>query len=231
MVKRMMIRHPLVVTKERAMSLLELLVVMAIAVMLMSVAAGGLLLSRSAPSMSAVILQIQGVLDEGRQLALANNKYVQVRFYSEQNGGNPKGYEAVGLFLAESPFYGDDYETWMDSGQFKPASKIHHLGGNMMLVADGSASSFFEDLRTDTAYQRTGTERVNGRDYEYVAFYYLPNGTTDFQTIGGVRYNPKDAYFTLVSREQYGASQPDLPSNFATFTMPPATGRPVVIRP
>ena len=227
------------VSSRTAFTLVELLAVMAIMAVLLGLAASSLLKSQSGMEISTGAALVEGVLNQGRQIAQSNNKYTQVRFYKNTEGGTT-GYRGIGLFTASSPYY-KDYDLWTKQGAFQPADKAQFLPGGLMVVAEGSGAQFLVDLSRDKAsdgsFYRNGTSTVSGRSYEWVAFYFRPNGTTDFQslklddTAAPQTYSSKLAFFTLVQQNIYQRTQPRLPANFATFCLSPANGRFILVRP
>lgn len=228
MVQRLNTRPP----GSTGFSLVELLVVMLIAAMILAFGVGVALQSQTAPTLASGVLHIKGVLDQARQTALSSNKYVQVRFYKPSGGERP-GYTAIGFFLADSPFYGSaaDYQRWLGLGAMKPAARPQFLPSSLLLPDSATEGRFLNDLAADNNFVRTGQSRIAGQDYDWVAFYFLPDGTTDFQYVSGSRYDVRQAHFAVVARNEYERTAPNLPPNYAIFAVPPSTGRPIVFRP
>ena len=217
-------------------SLIELLTVLAIMVVLLSATGLALAPFSRALDLSSSTQQIQGALDLARQKALSSNKYVQVRFYAKQS--EPACYSAIGLFVSESPYYATsatsspaDFATWINQNHFSALAPIQYLSPSLDIPAAAGVSKLLADLTIDTDFQRNGTDTIRGVAYNWVAFYYLPNGSADFQTFSGTSYPPDNAFFSLVIRSDYAASNPALPKNYSQFFLPPSTGRPIVLRP
>lgn len=211
-------------------SLIELLVVIAIMAILIAVGASSLGRGGSNLGLTTTVAHLQGALDEARQTALANNKYVQVRFLAKPGG---KNYEAISVLVAESPFYGSsaEYDAWQAQGLIRQGGRPLILPQNLVIPRGAEASQLLSDLASDTDFQRTGTNKVGGQTYEWVAFYFRPNGITDYQMLNGTPYSGTNAFFSLVAEPEYAQSTPHLPKNFATFILSPASGRPVIFRP
>ncbi len=230
-------------------TLIELLAVIAVMVLVLAIAGAALMPSNRSLDLASVSLQVKGYLDQGRQMALAHNKYVQVRFYTK-TGDSINGvpvYSALGLFVADSPYYyasglASDYTQpttgVIATGVMTAMAPILYLSPSTVLVSSSSASSsgttsLLNDLSGDTYFTRKGTgdTTLQGATYDWISFYYTPNGSTDFQTINGSSYPPIQSYFSLVSRNEYQGHSSMLPPNFFTFFLPPATGRSVILRP
>lgn len=245
-------------------TLVELLAVMAIMVLILAAAGAALAPSNRALDLTSNSAEIKGLLDQGRQFAIAHNRYVQVRFYEKAT--EPGYYTAIGLFASDSPYYSansSDYVNWTTTGAIKPVGPIYYLSSSMAIPAvgvGGDASTFLGSDNSGASNPQGGTQKLHtlyndtnftrfvqndtslqgghGQSYNWIAFYYMPNGSTDFQSFGdgsllGVAADPTQTFFTLVMRNEFNrtAANNKLPSNFTTFVMPPATGRPVMLRP
>jgi uncharacterized protein (TIGR02596 family) len=214
-------------------SLLELLVVIAVLSILLAV--GGSALSRSGNSLSltTTVGNVQGILDEARQIALSKNKYVQVRFLEQTPAENPPCYRAISIHVGDSPYYGTsaEFDAWQTAGLFRQQGRPSKLPQTIMIPKGDQTAKLLVDLAADTDFARTGTSSVAGQSYEWVAFYFRPNGITDYQMLKGEPYGGTNAFFSLVTETEFAQTKPNLPKNFATILLPPATGRPVIFRP
>ncbi len=211
-------------------SLVELLVVIAIIAILLAVGASALSGGGNSLSLTTTVASVQGILDEARQTAVSKNKYVQVRFLGIPGADR---YKAISLFVGDSPFYGTaaDYDTWVSQGLLRQQGRTSFLPQTIAIPKGAQTSKLLTDLAADTDFSRTGTNKVSGVSYEWVAFYFRPNGITDYQMLKGSPYPGTNAFFSLVVETEFDQTAPNLPKNFATLTLSPATGRPVVLRP
>jgi len=212
-------------------SLVELLVVVAVIGLLLAVGASALSRSGNSLGLTTTVGNVQGILDEARQIAVSKNKYVQVRFL-----GNPgsERYKAISLYVGDSPYYGTnaaDYDTWVTQGLLRQQGRTSYLPQTITIPKGDQTAKLLVDLAADTDFTRTGTSSVAGQSYEWVAFYFRPNGITDYQMLKGIPYSGTNAFFSLVVENEFAQTKPTLPKNFATITLPPATGRPVIFRP
>lgn len=222
-------------------SLLELLIVISIMAILMVL--GGNFLSGSSRG-----LQLTQAADDlrsslllGRQMAQSHNKYVQVRFYKPSSGDG--SYTLVGLFLADSPLYGQaqEYDAWLQQGRFSPLQKVHRLPSPCVMLGNtlGSqnASQLLNNLATDTVYTRTGSSTIAGVQYNWVAFYFCPDGSTDLDGSGsmyGAGATPgatPDTYITLSDGNPAASKSNSVPTNFAAVVITPTNGRVSLYRP
>jgi len=234
--------------RSAGFTLVELLAVIAIMILILGAAGAALMPSNRTMQLSSVSLQIKGYLDQGRQLALSRNRYVQVRFYHKTTDNDPKTnvpyYSAIGLFSADSPYYGtgtSDYDTYIQKNQMYQAAPVLFLDPSTGIPSpsDGKISSLLNDLGNDQYFTRkVQSDKLRGQpgQYDWVSFYYMPNGTTDFQTLsigatGPGSYDPKSAFFSLIMRNEYQRDTTKIPSDFFTFYLPPSTGRAVILRP
>lgn len=213
----------------KAFTLLELLIAAAILTVLIALGATTLQ-TRQAADLSVGVSTLTGILDEARQMALAQNRYIQVRLLRESPGAP---FSAVLLMAADSPYYRSDaagYALLLEKGQMRQASPVRQFGQGLVIAA-GTLSPLLERLEADPEFLRTGSMRAGGRDWRFVAFYYRPNGATDFEAIAGTPLDPTEGYWTLVRGAELEAAGSSLPANVALFTFFPTTGRPVVFRP
>jgi uncharacterized protein (TIGR02596 family) len=211
-------------------SLVELLVVIAVIAILLAIGASGLSGNSSSLSLTTAVTQIQGILDEARQIAVSKNKYVQVRFLGKPGGDR---YQGITIHVADSPYYGTsgNYTTWEARGLIRQHGRANMLPQTIIIPKSATTSRLLADLAADTDFARAGTSKVAGVSYEWVGFYFRPNGITDYQMLKGTPYSGTNAFFSLVVENDFDRTSPELPKNFATMTLSPVTGRPVVFRP
>ncbi|MEI8310053.1 MAG: Verru_Chthon cassette protein D [Verrucomicrobiota bacterium] len=211
-------------------SLVELLVVIAIIAILLAVGASALSQSGNSLNLTTTVASVQGILDEARQTAVSKNKYVQVRFLGIPGADR---YKAISLYVGDSPYYGTsaEYDTWVSQGLLRQQGRTSFLPQTITIPKGSQTSKLLADLAADTDFTRTGTNKVAGQSYEWVAFYFRPNGITDYQMLKGTPYSGTNAFFSLVVENEFAQTAPNLPKNFATLTLSPASGRPVVFRP
>lgn len=223
---------------KKGFSLLELLAVMTM--MAIAMALGGNLLTRTASNgvqLTQAANDLVGSLSLARQTALSSNRYVQVRFYKRVQGDD--SYTHVGLFLADSPLYGQtsEYKSWQDQGSFSQFQKIHRLPSPCVILGDQNASRLLSDLAADSGTARTGTSDLGGEKYNWVAFYFCPDGSTDLPGSGSMYgggaapSGTPDTYITMSAGLVSASGSGSLPANFAAVVVNPANGRVSLFRP
>lgn len=208
------------------MSLIELLTVMAIMGVLFALTTTSFRSISDSVEVSNGTQQVVDSLAVARQLATSKNEYVQVRFYAPKTGTDVrKGqFTAIGVYRADAPRYGTtaDYQAWEAEGRMRKAVQTSRIPGNCVVLNHSTFSPIFDALST---LQHNGTEKFpDGVEYDWVGFYYKPDGSTDL---------PADAAsnsLSLCSLKSF-QSQSALPRNFAALTIDPVVGRTQVIRP
>jgi uncharacterized protein (TIGR02596 family) len=215
--------------KIRGFSLIELLAVTAILIILMALAVSTLRSQRGL-EISVGVNTLVGALDEARIAAISRNKYVQVRLLREGTSGP---FTSLVLFEADSPYYRTDqagYTGLIDAGLMRQLGGARDFGSGLV-VANDERSPLATRLASDPEFPRTGRMRIGGRDRDFLAFYFRPNGATDFETTGGISADPTRTYFAVGQAAEMEIAGSDLPDNFALVTLFPTTGRYLIYRP
>lgn len=209
-----------------AMSLIELLTVMAIMGVLFALTTTSYRSLSDSVEITNGTQQVVDSLALARQIATSKNEYVQVRFYSPKTGSDiRKGqFTAVGVHRSDAPRYGDPaaYATWEAEGRFRKAVPTSRITGNCVALNHNTYSPLFGAL---TNLQHTGTEKFpDGVEYDWVGFYFKPDGSTDLPATAAANS------LSLCSLKSFQA-QNVLPPSYATLTIDPVVGRCQVIRP
>lgn len=226
-------RRPWKTLERRAFSIVELLVVISIFILLISVGGGMLGSVNSSRDLTVAGHHLNTTLDSARQLAVTQNRYVQVRFYSK-DGSTGNHVDRIGIFLSESPYYGSnpqDYAAWTAAGKLKRAERDFRLKAGVIIPGDAAVSNLLSLLRSDSELNRVGSANERGTTSNFVAFYYHPDGSTDFKTTSQKDVLPKEAYLSLVQEGKYEAGPPALPDNYFMVAFDPITGRTTSVRP
>jgi len=210
----------------RAMSLVELLTVMAIMGIVMALATASYRSLSDSVEITNGTQQVVDSLALARQIATSKNEYAQVRFYAPKTGSDiRKGqFTAVGVFRADAPLYGteSDYQTWETQGRFRKAAPMARIAGNCVVLNHATYSPLFPIL---SGLQHSGTETFpDGTIYDWAGFYFKPDGSIDLTA------DAASNSLSVCSLKSFLA-QNKLPPSYATLVIDPVIGRSQVIRP
>lgn len=189
-------------SSQRAFSLVEILVVMALAVTLMALASVGIAKILTSARVSQSGQMFMDTISLARQEAVRSNREVRVIFYKfpSQTGGDPH-WRGVQLTTVE--------ET-VDGRKDKVLSKLLTLPPGIIINESGTLSPL---LSADSTI--SGTQNVG--DYSnvpYKGFRFRPGGSLDH----GV---PPDSNFLTLNELNDKASPP---TNYFTIQVNPVTG-------
>ncbi len=191
----------------RSFSLLEMLLVLALAAGMVALASEGLGAMAQAAAITTGADRLCDVFTEARQYAMAQNMSVEVRIYDlpPQPGAAPV-YDAVQLHWIKA------------DGTTPPVNHAMVLSSWVVIDATAAHSSLIGS-NTQTATPDATDARLNAATR---VFHFLPDGTTDL--------NPATNWFLTVR----AAAQSDpshFPSNWACVKVDATTGRPQIYRP
>lgn len=184
-----------------------------------------------------------------RQTALSKNRSVEVRFYkfaSSESPGETPGDPKTGFFRALQVF------EILDNGAALPLAPIQRLPINVIIneVKLSTILDKGERTRIDKAKLSPADPEIPdpavGKNYEYVALRFLPDGSTDLPMTGTTGKEGSSAtkgdvwYLTLhgTNLPKTGASAgtsdgmvTTLPDNYFTLQIDPVTGSTRAYRP
>ncbi|MDQ3622244.1 MAG: Verru_Chthon cassette protein D [Verrucomicrobiota bacterium] len=209
-----------------AFSLIELLVVIAIIgiITAFTIPAATTLIRGSQLTQGSQLLADQ--ISLARQLALSKNRAVEVRFYrygdSEIPGEDPDSPEA-GKFRAFQLF------EITESGGATPVNKMQRLP-NAVVIRDGEYSSILSGTGQDpkkAADADVALPSNINRKYEYIAFRFLQDGSTNLSPTGGE--SGGNWFVTLVNAIDEKKDIKEI--NFFTLQIDPVSGTSKIYRP
>lgn len=207
---------------SRAFTLVEMLVVMAIIVILISLVTPSLTGILKANSLTQGSQNIIGQLTLARQVALTQNHPVEVRFYQYADpnlSGEVAGDPSTGKFRALQTF------TISDTGYATPTSKVEHFANTFMIDSGPTLSSILAQAtagvtsgpvltQSPQAYNIPGVDKY----FNSVAFRFNPDGSTSLGP------PPNGGWFITSHQIQYGDRMSKAPPNFATLQIDPSNG-------
>ena len=229
-------------TASRAFSLVELLVVIAV----IAIVAGFAVPAVTTMLKGSQLTQgSQAVVDQialARQTALSKNRSMEVRFYKygdPETPGEDAQDPSTGFFRALQVF------EISDNGVALPTGPVQRMPMNVIMSEDVLSTMLKKDERTRVTKANLlgsdpeipGLPKGFEKSYEYVAFRFLPDGSTDLAPTGTASgtntgdswyitlINPKDAKATKLGVKDGEAG------NYFTLQIDPVTGSTRSYRP
>lgn len=205
-------------SRENAFSLLELLVVVAVILVLASLAVPAFNSIGRASSLTAGTQAMVGALEQARQLAISRNRPVEVRLYKMAEYGQPGTaspviYRALQLFVIDSGPNGTIVTNSI--------SRMTKLSSPVIISTNTETSSLM-DLQENPAPPGMKISEA-GENYRYRSFRFRPEGGTDL--------NVSSNWFLTIHGQNDKIEGDGMPANFVTIQVDPQTGRTRVFRP
>jgi uncharacterized protein (TIGR02596 family) len=198
-------------TLRRGFSLIELLVVMGIVILLMALVIPSFQSVGRAQALTGGASQVVGSLDLARQIALAENRQIEVRFYKANDalGGN-SAFRAFRVMQVQGN---------------QARQKLQRLPTGIIFDSDPNFSTLLS-----AANPNGGSESIPGQsNTEYKSVRINAEGRTTLDPLG---VNSGDDEWFLTLRSETGASTNGKPANnFITVQIDPLTGRSRTFQP
>lgn len=217
--------------RRRAFSLVELVIVIAVIVIIAAFTLPAMNTVLRGSHLSQGSGMLVGQLNIARQQALSRNRIVEVRFYryaDPEVPGENVADPSTGKFRAMQLFE----VTSIGTGIALPLDKVQVLPGTVVFAySDSQGLSSLLDKPTGDAPKRPGIDdpaapklpRGVDYNYEYVAFRFNPDGSTN-------RTPTAKWYITIVNaNDKITAAVP--PPNFFTVQVDPVSGTIRTYRP
>ena len=219
-----------------AFTLIEMIAVMAIIVILATlvVPAAGTMLRGN--DLTQAGQDLSGQLGAARQLALTQNRPVELRIY--QYADPTYGSEPA----ANWKFRGVQTFSVSEAGNATPSGKVHALPKTVILDSGKRLSTLIGNALPPDSTKISGPVIVTGpqtfslptvgKSYNYVAFRFLPDGSTNLPlpTTAGSGSDVNN-WFITAHQTQYGDNLGTAPDNFLTLQIDPFNGNVREFRP
>ncbi len=192
---------------DRAFSLLELLVVLAIVSVLAALSFSSLVSSLAGSKLNSAGQIVADSIGLARQEAVARDRNVQVRFYQITNG-TFQGWCALQLLRVEQTSSG---------AALVPVTHVILLPDGVIISASSTLSPL---LTADTALQGTVALPIYGNT-AYAGFYFLPSGSVESAL------NNANNFITLQNATATGSP----PANYSTVQIDTISGKVTTYRP
>ncbi len=202
-----------------AFSMVEVLAVLAVIAVLMTLAVPGVLSILQASRLTTAADMVTARLNEARGLALAHSSDYEVRFFTAPKDplATPGVRDAVQIYRLADPDTFADSET----DAFVPAGPLEKLPEGIAFSLDDALSTLWQ--QPAPVPEGTGEEKEEDSDLELAA-------ALRFHPDGGTPLPGTETWcVTLVAARE--RKKKELPVNFATITLDPATGRLETYRP
>jgi uncharacterized protein (TIGR02596 family) len=223
--------------RTRAFSLVELLVVVAVIAIIAGFAVPAVTTMIRGSQLTEGSQLLTDQLALARQTALSKSHSLEVRFYKfgdpETPGEDPSDY-STGFYRAFQTF------EILENGAALPLGKIQRLPSGVIMNEDKYSSLIICKAGSDGAKANKPTEadpampdEKTKRNYRYVSFRFLPDGSTDLSTTGTPAEGPiqkNDSWFITL----HGANvkTTDITTtNYFTLQVDPVTGSTRAYRP
>lgn len=195
----------------RGFTLVELLVVMLVIAVIANFvvpAVVGLMTSSNLTQSTELVV---GQLNYARQVALSENKAVEVRLYKYSDANQP----GSGMALRAMQLWKSNSD-----GVWEPVDRLYRFRGRIIISSGTLATAIGPDLTPSP----TDTVKSLPAGYTFKAFQYRADGST---TLISSQAN----YFTLINENDPVIAPVNLPANFSTVQIEPFTGTVKVSRP
>ncbi len=227
--------------QRAAFSLVELLVVIAIIAIIGTFAVPAVQGVLKGTALSTASSTLVDQLSLARQHAISKNRSVEVRFYRFVDPETP-GDDVAEKDQPAGKFRALQYFEIGDAGRILPVGKFQRLPDSTMMNPGEELSTLLGEepakIVTSTDLDRTldpELPRGVGFKYDYRAFHFLPDGTTDLPPLGTTgKGSSGGRWFITIHavNDQLRTKGNTLPPpNFFTWMIDPVSGTSKTFRP
>lgn len=206
-----------ITTTADAFTLIELLVVVAIAGMLCALVLPSLSGIRGASNISMAVETVYGALTNARQLAATKDREIEFRLIEMKDPG---------AVYSDSRIRAVQILEVLENGSYRPG-KVRMLPSGIVISGSSSWSSLSLLPDATPTDADPSLPRV-GKTYQYRSFRFRSDGTLNLKSL----LPSADTYHLTIYDQKFDSKATvDMPPNYATIQLEPATGAAVLYRP
>lgn len=205
--------------QTRAFTLVELLVVIGLIVLIVAISVPAFGTFARSAGLSSSANKLLDHLSLARQTAISQNRAVEFRLYNvpESKTSNTLYYQAFRLLSLTGTTAND-------------LVKVQYLDSGVIINDSPTLSSLIGEAGTNGTTSPTRSTSPlpgNREEFNYVAFQFRPNGSTDLPS------EQANSWFLTLHAKNAKTDGPaaGLPKNFITIQLDPSTGRAKILRP
>jgi len=194
---------------SKAFTLVEMIMVVALAALIIAMAVPGFTGVVNSMEINTAVDQITGELRKARQMAMTQNRAVEIRFFQFTDDTMIDGEPTIRM-----------YQSWRQEGDgmLRPMANLQRLPRAIVVSADPTLTKLGAPITLSEADREVAPSLPSEGTYLPVRF--QPDGSTAF-TRGEVWH--------LTIKEAARTENP--PTNFTTFVIEPLTGAVKLYRP
>jgi uncharacterized protein (TIGR02596 family) len=210
-----------------AFTLIELLVVVAMIALIVAAMAPMVMGSLVSTRLTAAGQAVGGQISLARQLAVSRSETVEVRFYEYEDSetpGSKSSYRAMSIMSRRAR------TAAVENGLREQLTDTLYLPAGIVL---GESQKLSPLLASGSIQSEQDLERVIKRSSgaRFKAFLINPDGSTNLPVLMNGNYSPELCYFTVAEERILDDDSGEIPKNFFTIQIDPATGRITTYRP
>jgi uncharacterized protein (TIGR02596 family) len=218
---------PSIQRRSKAFTLIELLVVVAMIALIVAAMAPMVMGSLVSTRLTTAGQSVGGQLSLARQLAVSRSETVEVRFYEypdPETPGAKSSYRAMAIMSRRAR------PVAVENGLREQLTDTLYLPAGIVI---GDSQRLSPLLASGTIQSEQDLERVIKRsnNARYKAFLINPDGSTNLPLMMQGRYSPQECYLTVAEERVLDDDSGEIPTNFFTVQIDPATGRISTYRP
>ncbi len=217
--------------RRSGFSLVEILVVVMVMALIVAAAAPSVFNTITATRLTSAGQGVVGQLSLARQLAQSRNESVEVRFYQYEDPeipGSKKACRAMSIMRVQPA------ATAAEAGGGgnilrEPLTEVYYLPSGTVIGQAQVMSPLFFKLISQPDQEKLIRRAESAR---YLAIRFTPDGGTNLESASILNgYKPAQSYITLIEEKANDEAATEIPKNFFTVQIDPATGKASTYRP